>query len=117
MTAKPPASSAPSPFGNATPIQRNSPFADKEQANLGTIPTPDQICCPKCKKKHFIGRMGQYGLERECLECHFKWSGGFAVSTDPSQAPQVPGVTVVDDFDSEMPQFTGASFRDPDKNF
>jgi hypothetical protein len=72
------------------------------------------------------GRGGQWGIQRKCLKkdpetgkiCGQTWSGGIGVQrADLSSAPLYPGKESPPDDDLPTSQYTGASFRDPSKNF
>ena len=70
------------------------------------------------------GHAGQWNLTRICLKpgedgkpCNQKWSGGIGVQQADfaEPAPQDGVESTLDDRPSV--QYTGASFRDPSKNF
>lgn len=77
--------------------------------------------CPNCGNDgmdgSITGRSTQWGVTRICKKCDFKWQGGIGVQqADFSEPPPIPGIdTEIDDEPSI--QYTGASYRDPDKNF
>jgi hypothetical protein len=78
------------------------------------------VRCPKCGEQEAIDTKSlQYELHRRCRTCGNEWSGGLNVAKpDPFSTPPVPGVGVPD-ADEDLPdyQYTGADFRDPNKNF
>lgn len=80
------------------------------------------IRCPKCKSDDFRAWTTQYGVMRKCnvATCREEWSGGTMAAGRPNFQnlyPQpLPGVPAPDD-DLPVVQYTGASFRDPSKNF
>lgn len=86
---------------------------------------PNQIKCPQCGARNWEARALQYDIWRQCRECGKEWSGGIGVAKpDPSGPPSydvfIPGVPVPPtDPEEDKPdvQFTGASFRDPSKNY
>ena len=82
-----------------------------------------RIVCPnpKCRNSGMdgtiTGRSGQWGVKRKCLKCGQEWSGGIGVQrADFSEPIPVPGVDNTGD-DIPSVQYTGAGFRDPDKNY
>lgn len=99
----------------------SGPFAGAE--GIGGNPLEDERNaspkCPKCKLSDFHAWTPQYGgVMRRCHKCGEEWSGGgFSVGrpdfTDPAPLPGVPAP----DYDLPVVQYTGASFRDPSRNF
>jgi hypothetical protein len=77
------------------------------------------VCCPACKSTEFEAKQNQWENFRICLKCGNKWSGGigFDITMSPNHPEVRPqGVPVPED-DVPDVQYTGASFRDPNKNW
>lgn len=73
--------------------------------------------CPTCKSQNYHAWTMQYGLMRRCNDCGEEWSGGTVAAARPNflEPPPMPGIPAPE----ELPvvQYTGAEFRNPDKNF
>jgi hypothetical protein len=87
--------------------------------DLSKLATPNLVRCPVCGETEKIeSKTLQYELHRKCLACGNDWTGGMGVQrTDPFSPPPIEGVNVDADDDRPVVQFTGAGFRDPDKNY
>ena len=104
--------SIPNPF--------SGPFAGAP--GIGGNPLDDERnqkqCCPRCKSDNFNAITNQYGVLRTCLDCKEEWSGGtMAVGRILFDESPLPDGSVAPDMDLPVVQYTGASFRDPDKTF
>ena len=92
------------PFGNDT-----NPVAKK----------PQTICCPVCGSEKWEAKQNQWANFRVC-ECGNTWSGGVGFDqTLTTEHPDLPpkGIAPPEDADVPAQQYTGAGFRDPDKNW
>lgn len=100
------------PFAGAPGIGGN-PLDDKNNS---------KVCCPKCGSSNFRAWNTEYGLMRQCLEtaCKEEWTGGTMAAGRMdflNRYPQPPpGMPALDE-DLPVIQYTGAGFRDPNKNF
>jgi predicted RNA-binding Zn-ribbon protein involved in translation (DUF1610 family) len=92
---------------------KTSPF------DLGKLEEQRKIQCPKCgEQMHITCRSLEYEYIRHCNVCGCDWSGGMVRGEpDPGSAPIGPGMPVPEEDDRPAVQYTGASFRDPNKNF
>lgn len=93
---------------------KTSPF------DIGKLEESRKIQCSKCGEKVNIKcRALEYEYHRQCLACGFEWSGGMVRGEpDPASVPIMEGVPGPDDDDDRpLLQYTGANFRDPNKNF
>lgn len=102
----------------------SGPFAGAP--GLGGNPLDDAanagIRCPKCKSDNFRAWSNQLGVMRKCLVvgCGEEWSGGTmakGIADFLDQFPQPHPDSQAPDDDLPAVQYTGASFRDPDRNF
>lgn len=79
-----------------------------------------RLQCKQCgETKDIKTRTLEYELHRHCNRCGFEWSGGRSRSPhiDPNSIPiMVDGVPAPED-DEEVVKYTGANFRDPNKNY
>ena len=92
------------------------PF-DAEQTSGPKIVCPNPTCRNDGMDGSITGKSGQWGIKRICKKCGQEWSGGIGVQqADYSEPMPLPGVDTTGD-DIPVSKYTGASFRDPSKNF
>lgn len=73
------------------------------------------IKCPVCASRNFTANSNQYGVHRTCKDCKNQWSGG-GIGSFPEGQPFISETAMLED-DQPLEQYTGANFRDPNKNF
>ena len=90
------------------------------EGDIASVPI-QKIACLKCGEvEHLSGRGTQWEFRRICLTCGFEWSAGSmnVARADMSSPLPMPGVPVpVEEDDVDLVQYTGAGFRDPNKNY
>jgi hypothetical protein len=90
------------------------------EGEISSLP-PKKLACLKCgETEHLTGRATQWEFIRVCMTCGFEWSAGsmnvaIADTSAPPPMPGVPAPPEEDDYGGE--RYTGAGFRDPDKNY
>lgn len=102
----------------------SGPFAGAPGIGGNPLDSEDNatVRCPKCKSTNFRAWTTDFGVMRKCKEanCQEEWSGGTMAagrSNFAAMYPQPhPNMPAPED-DLPAVQYTGAGFRDPDKNF
>lgn len=89
-----------------------SPIADI----ISNPEAPVGPSCPICKKQEFDAYSTEFTIVRTCRACSHQWCGGsFMAQPDQSSPPPPIGVPSPEDY--PVAQYTGASYRNPSKNF
>lgn len=86
------------------------------KTDVGSV--QNQIRCPRCRGLEYDGHQNQWETFFECRKCGNRWSGGSAnvARQDATDPPPPAGIPAPDD-DTPVVQYTGAGFRDPDRNY
>lgn len=81
-------------------------------------PILNVVRCPKCKSTEYDAHQNEFENFYNCNKCGNQWSGGSVGAARPdylTSAP-VPGTPAPDD-DRPVTQYTGAGFRNPNRNY
>lgn len=88
------------------------PFSQVEEVQV--------IACPICKSTDFEAHQNEWGSWRDCRSCGNVWHGSSVIGVarpDFSDIPPPNGAPAADADELPGPRYTGASFRDPSKNW
>lgn len=87
--------------------------------DIGKLEESRRLRCKQCgETQNITCRALEWEYRRKCNACGFEWSGGMVRGEpDPTSIPVMDGVPAPDDDDPPVVQYTGANFRDPNKNY